>query len=174
MLNFFIVSFTLYYWLRDFNIREAVVINKKYVAIIFIIMNIFVALNILTAFLTYKFVSECQPDEGGIQKWNTWICIVSNLLLAVFVLAFGLFVIRKYRFQVSHFFTSDSKKSFIIFLICSGLLIFENVVRFVSHLYYPITHKYMNDILYQSLIHYLPDFIEMISICLFFYILILI
>ncbi|KAL7712130.1 Serpentine receptor class gamma [Entamoeba marina] len=161
VLNFFMVSFTIYYWAKDFSTRESKVLNMNLFFYFTTFMNLTFLIMVLTAFFVFVAQGdECQAYDQAIEQWNTWTCVGSNMVLAIFCFVFGIIIVYRYQHQVSHFSSSDSKKSFGLFLVCTTFLVVENLLRFLMHLYFPITHKYMNDSLYQFLIHWLPDLIE--------------
>ena len=77
--NFFLISLTLYYWVKDFSRKEAEVINIFILKCIFIAVNIGVLLFIVVAFLIYKISDPKCTGEGTIPKyictWSTLICL---------------------------------------------------------------------------------------------------
>ena len=176
MTNFFNVSFTLYNFIRDFSKREVDVLNIKIIGYILLGLNIFVYLHSLIAFIIFaSYSNKCHSDHGSLEAWNTWISVTSIFVISVLVLVLGIILIIRYRRHIEHILFPDSKKMFIIYIIASIFILFESIMRVICHLYYPITHRYMNNTLYQALIHWIPDFIEMICLCLLFlYIIILI
>ncbi|EDR24784.1 hypothetical protein EDI_196280 [Entamoeba dispar SAW760] len=163
--NFFIVSYTLFHWVKGFTEREVRVINLTVVGMGVLILNIlFISLVIASFIALFIEGNDCVSNNGNIEAWNTWISTGSNMLLAIIVLAFGILIIQRYHHQISHFTSPDSKKSFLIYIFALILLIIENLLRFIVHLYFPITKKYMNDILFQTMIHWLPDMVETVTI----------
>ena len=168
--NFFNVNFTLYNFIRDFSRREVDVINVKLIGYILLALNIIVCISALIAFSVFASLgTECVSNNGSAEAWNTWVSLVSMFLLGIIVLVMGIVLIVRYKQHIEHAIFPDSKKIFFIYIIASGFLIFESIIRICAHLYYPISHKYMDNSLFQALSHWIPDLIEMICLCLFLY-----
>ncbi|ELP88284.1 hypothetical protein EIN_226670 [Entamoeba invadens IP1] len=165
--DFFLISFTLFYWAHDFTNREARVVNILYLGIALAILNSVFIVCVLVAFFMFAALgNNCQSNNGYVEMLNTWISVGSNMVLVIFECVFGIIIFWRYKYQVSHFTSSDSKKSFYIYFFATAFLIGENLLRFVAHLYYPITGKYLNDVFYQSLIHWIPDGVECFTLLL--------
>ena len=74
--NFFMVSFTIFYWIHDFTKREIKVVPVPLIGGILVLLNIIFVLCVIIAFIFfYSEGNNCLSNNGTIESWNTWICI---------------------------------------------------------------------------------------------------
>ncbi|ELP92999.1 hypothetical protein EIN_051640 [Entamoeba invadens IP1] len=165
-ISFALVSYTYYYWCKMFCENEIKVVNTFRVKIVLAVANVVTALTILAAFFLYYILSnkECHDNGTFAVTVNTWVIISENSLLAIFCIFFCIYLFVSYQHVVNHFVSLQSKQSFTVVIICSIFLTLEMCIRGAFHLYKPITGNYMNNILFISGTHFIPDTIEAIVI----------